>query len=223
VTCGRKIGSFDCCSVVQGNCFELIPRIPDGSVDAIITDPPYGTGWARGGGKLEGEFSAIHERPEWDRFSLDWIRPSLAKHWAVFAPMSKARELQEVIPSSTVLYWHKSNPRPLAPSREPIIVSPPPYDFDTWDFRDYNGDTPLHPCQKPVRLMMWLIAIAPEFGTILDPFCGSGTTLVASTMLGYHYLGFEREQEYYEIAKKRLEKCNYPPMFQQKPEQIPLA
>jgi len=41
--CGRKIGPYDCCSVVCGDCLELMKLLPDGSVDAVITDPPYGT------------------------------------------------------------------------------------------------------------------------------------------------------------------------------------
>jgi site-specific DNA-methyltransferase (adenine-specific) len=43
VSCDRKIGPFDCCSVVQGDCLELMKQLPDGCVDAVITDPPYGT------------------------------------------------------------------------------------------------------------------------------------------------------------------------------------
>jgi hypothetical protein len=42
VSCERKIGPFDCCSVVQGDCLELMKQLPDGCVDAVITDPPYG-------------------------------------------------------------------------------------------------------------------------------------------------------------------------------------
>ncbi len=41
MTCERKIGPFDCCSVVQGDCLELMKQLPDECVDAVITDPPY--------------------------------------------------------------------------------------------------------------------------------------------------------------------------------------
>lgn len=50
MTCGRKIGPFDCCSVVQGDCLELMKQLPDGCVDAVITDPPYGKKFHDGGG-----------------------------------------------------------------------------------------------------------------------------------------------------------------------------
>ncbi len=41
--CGRKIGPLDCCTVVEGDCLGLMRQLPDGCVDAVITDPPYGT------------------------------------------------------------------------------------------------------------------------------------------------------------------------------------
>lgn len=51
MTCGRKIGPFDCCSVVEGDCLELMKQLPDGCLDAVITSPPYNLGeLARGTG-----------------------------------------------------------------------------------------------------------------------------------------------------------------------------
>lgn len=70
-----------------------------------------------------------------------------------------------------------------------------------------KDDHGLHPTQKPVRLMKLLIELVTKDGQIvLDPFCGSGTTLVASLSLNRKFIGIEREQEYVDIAKKRLEK-----------------
>jgi len=40
--CGRKIGPFDCCTVILGNCEEHLARIPKHSIDLVVTDPPYG-------------------------------------------------------------------------------------------------------------------------------------------------------------------------------------
>lgn len=63
-----------------------------------------------------------------------------------------------------------------------------------------------HPTVKPIKLMEYLIRlVTPQGGTVLDPFAGSGTTLVAAKRLGFHYVGIEREKEYCEIAEKRLE------------------
>lgn len=64
----------------------------------------------------------------------------------------------------------------------------------------------LHPTQKPVRLMQALIEIATQPNQlVLDPFAGSGTTLLAAKNLGRSYLGFEVDQGYAEIAKRRLQ------------------
>lgn len=63
-----------------------------------------------------------------------------------------------------------------------------------------------HPTVKPLKLMQYLITqITPPGGIVLDPFAGSGTTLVAAKKLGFGYVGIEREREYCEITEKRLE------------------
>jgi site-specific DNA-methyltransferase (adenine-specific) len=63
-----------------------------------------------------------------------------------------------------------------------------------------------HPTVKPVALMEWLITlVTPPGGTVLDPFMGSGTTGIAASSLGFGFIGIEREAEYYEIAKARIQ------------------
>lgn len=63
-----------------------------------------------------------------------------------------------------------------------------------------------HPTVKPIALMEYLIKLVSREGaTILDPFCGSGTTAIACKKLNRHFIGFEKEQEYVDIANKRLE------------------
>jgi DNA modification methylase len=70
---------------------------------------------------------------------------------------------------------------------------------------NYKGNKNNHPTCKPLKLMSWLITLASREGDIvLDPFCGSGTTAIAAKMLSRQYIGIEREEEYCEIARKRL-------------------
>ena len=88
--------------------------------------------------------------------------------------------------------------------------------FNAIDNSDkYNGKFPCskadkdstnkHPTCKPIKLMSWLITLASREGDIvLDPFCRSGTTCIATKALGRYYIGIEREKEYYEIARLRL-------------------
>jgi len=64
-----------------------------------------------------------------------------------------------------------------------------------------------HPTVKPLKLMEYLCTLTktPTGGIVLDPFCGSGTTLMAAKLTGRDYIGIEREQEYVEIAKCRVD------------------
>jgi DNA modification methylase len=65
-------------------------------------------------------------------------------------------------------------------------------------------DGAVHPTQKPQALMRWCLEQYPGAVTVLDPFMGSGTTLVAAKRLGRQCVGIEREERYCEIAAKRL-------------------
>jgi len=68
----------------------------------------------------------------------------------------------------------------------------------------YSGNR-LHPTQKPVAALTPLIeAFCPEDGLVLDPFCGSGSTLVAATEAGCNYIGIEIDRAYHGIAARRL-------------------
>ena len=63
----------------------------------------------------------------------------------------------------------------------------------------------VHPTQKPLALMRWCLSFAPDAKTILDPFMGSGTTLVAAKREGRKAVGIELEERYCEAAVKRLQ------------------
>lgn len=69
--------------------------------------------------------------------------------------------------------------------------------------RSDDGDHRVHPTQKPVPLMRWCLAFAPE-GTVFDPFAGSGTTLRAAKDDGRISVGIEREERYCEIIARRM-------------------
>lgn len=68
-----------------------------------------------------------------------------------------------------------------------------------------RGDGNHHPTVKPIKLMEYLVRlITPPCGTVLDPFMGSGTTGIAAKNLGFGFVGIERSEEYFEIAKRRI-------------------
>ena len=77
-----------------------------------------------------------------------------------------------------------------------------------------------HPTQKPVALMEWCLGFLPDARTILDPFLGSGTTLVACQRLGRMGTGIEIDPEYFDIACRRVEEAaRQPDLFVAAPEQ----
>jgi len=71
--------------------------------------------------------------------------------------------------------------------------------------RPRTADGTGHPTVKPVNLMRWLVRlVTPPGGTVLDPFAGSGSTLVAATIEGFRSIGIEQEPDYLQIIADRL-------------------
>lgn len=82
-----------------------------------------------------------------------------------------------------------------------------PNSANTLKIKSYQDDYGLHPAQKPLNILKALIELVTVKGQIvLDPFCGSGSTLVAAKQLERKFLGFESDKNFFEIAKKRLDK-----------------
>ncbi len=77
--------------------------------------------------------------------------------------------------------------------------------------KDNGLDRNIHPTVKPLTLMNYLVTLGSRKGdVVLEPFAGSGTTALACVAQERDYIAIEREQEYYEIAKARLEKVEEP-------------
>jgi hypothetical protein len=87
-------------------------------------------------------------------------------------------------------------------------------EFDSWPFAYFPkasrsernaGCTNPHPTVKPIALMRWLCKlVTPPQGTLLDPFAGSGSTLLAAQLENYHAIGIEKERDYIDIIHHRL-------------------
>ena len=191
-----------------GDCRDVLPMI--GRVDAVVTDQPYGSGWVSGGGSV-GKFSAKGASPKWDVWDTSWIGITDAGTIAAFCPCSKLGDLITALDGGHLRFYVKSNPRPPlggadAPSVEPIVVSPRVRFGDgPQHFVTYNGDNEFHPTQKPISLMEWIVrGVSSEEEIICDPFMGSGTTGVACVNLGRSFIGIEREQKYFDIARRRI-------------------
>jgi hypothetical protein len=177
--------------------------LPDVVCDAIITDQPYGTGWMRGGGKKAGDFKARKETAEWDVFDLAWMEHA-PETVAAFCPIQGVWEMCLRLKTPCVLKYRKSNPAPYGVDCEPVVCSRPI--SAPWEKEAYNGDNALHPCQKPVNLMAWLILALTEVGqTVCDPFAGSGSTAIACIRTGRKFVGCEKDAQHYATACERID------------------
>lgn len=192
-------------TIWHGDCREVLPGLAD--ADAVVTDPPYGSGRHRDDRK-RGERTPVkgsHIYDSWDVFSTDWLTLVDGIPLAAFTSHANLARLIQALPSTAkVAYWRKSNPMPISPATEPIVVRGISVPAGA-EWCGYNGPTPEHPTQKPLALMVWILGFLGQRELILDPFMGSGTTLRAAKDLGRRAIGIELEERYCEIAAKRLE------------------
>ncbi len=233
--------------VLQGDCLELMKDIPDGSVDAIITDPPYGTTackwdtiipfdpmWEQlkrvtkknGAIVLFGSqpftSALVMSNPEWFRHHWVWIKEKgTGFQVAKYRPMMKTEDIimfskesakynpQMVLRDKPLKYRYptvQSRSNPLAHYEKKEVVATHKYPENTLTFKTERG---YHPTQKPVALMEYLIKTYTNEGeTVLDFTMGSGTTGLAAKNLNRNFIGIELDEEYFEIAKKRIEEAN---------------
>lgn len=198
-----------------GDCREILPSV--GSVDAVVTDPPYGIDYGRA-----GDFSASHGWGQWrENVAWDAQRPERA----IF-DLIRCCSKEQIIwggnyftdylpPSMRWLVWDKGQ-RGFSLADCEFAWSSQQLAARIFNYPrgKANLDGKEHPTQKPVELMKWCLAFMPKARTIADPFMGSGTTGVAAAKLGRGFIGIEREQKYFEVACRRVaEALLQPDMF----------
>jgi site-specific DNA-methyltransferase (adenine-specific) len=185
-----------------GRCEDVLPTLHD--YHGILTDPPYGTGWVRGGGAV-GEFNAAHQKPDWDVFSIDWIKFVQCEVIAAFCAPSYLHRMCAAFQAPCVARYKKTNVRPGGNAYE-FIVCNHHWRGRNWEVEAYNGDNEYHPTQKPIPVMAWAVEHLPVgAGVIVDPFMGSGSTGVACAMRGASFIGIEQDEGYFNAACQRIE------------------
>jgi site-specific DNA-methyltransferase (adenine-specific) len=230
------IGPYPCCSVVQGDCLELMKSLPDGCVDAVITDPPYGV-----------NLGAKANNQRFDRLEYDSIEDSpQIVWWAANVVLPEAIRISKRViltPGTRNIYAYPPATH-VGSFFYPAASGCNSWGFSCWQPILYYGKDPHggkgskpdstqsaeaaepngHPCPKPIGQWLWLMERTTMEGeTIIDPFIGSGTTAVAAKKLGRHFLGFEISETYCEIARDRLARIDaQPSLFEPKPEQLSL-
>jgi DNA modification methylase len=199
-------------TIYHGDCEQIIPLLSE--CDLLLTDPPYGIGAYKtgtmGGGVLAKQ--SEYAPTEWDD------KPPPAE--LIDAMMLKSKwqivwggNYFNVPPSSCWLVWDKDNGSnnfadcELAWTNMPKAVRKIRYRWQGMlqERMGKDKEVRVHPTQKPLPVMIWAIKQAPDdVATILDPFMGSGTTLVAAKELGKRAIGIERDLGYCQAAVKRL-------------------
>jgi site-specific DNA-methyltransferase (adenine-specific) len=194
-------------TIYHGDCLEWMP-----AADAVVTDPPYGIAY-RGGGGGNLIHSKRHRKQESVRGDDAPFDPAPLMTFDGVA-LFGAQHYYSCLPAGGTLHvWDKRG------DYNPIHTA----DIDmVWINRKEVGrkfrlvwrglcreaeqnKRIVHPTQKPIRLMGWVIGLFPNANTILDPYAGSGSTLIAAKMLGRCAIGIEIEERYCEIAAKRLQ------------------
>jgi site-specific DNA-methyltransferase (adenine-specific) len=210
--------------VIHGDCRQVLPTMTAGSVDAIVTDPPYGTGeWLRheaGAGKVP---KAKHSRSAWDVWDTAWLNEARRVCRGPIAFFLPTREVGSAISYAEtngepwrLMAWCKPDPMPMFTGQvsygfEPVMVLRHKGAAGGRDWveastprkgRDADGTG--HPHQKPLKAVRWLCDMAPAGSLILDPFAGSGTTAVACLMTGRRCISIESDPRYIPIINRRV-------------------
>ena len=181
-------------TIYHGDCREVLPLLP--TCDLLLTDPPYGLGIAK------NPVRQAHEPLDWDNArptsELIGLCLSMASTQVIWGG-----NYFGLPASQCFLVWDKGQPQDfsLAMCEQAWTNAKMPAKLFRKSVLSYRKQ---HPTEKPVELMKWVMSLFSSAETIIDPFMGSGTTLVAAKELGRKAIGIEIEERYCEIAAKRL-------------------
>ena len=195
-------------TLYHGDCLEIMKSIPDKSVDAVITDPPYGNDTA-------------YDSYSDTRIALENLVPAFMKECL------RISQKVVVTPGVANIYlypkytwilswvnmagvgsssWGFSCWQPiLVYGKDPFLQTRKGRRPDTFEQRLNEVADVSHPCPKPANVMRWIAERTTlSDDTILDPFMGSGTTGVACVQTGRNFIGIEIDEGYFKIAEKRI-------------------
>lgn len=209
--------------VIQGDCLDLMKKMPDKCTDLVVTDPPYGM-------EFRSNYRIVKHQKIANDNNLDWL-PQLSKalyrvtkddaHGYIFCSFHNIDLFKQIFVGGgwrvkNILVWHKNNTGMgdlegnYAPQYELVL-------FVTKGNKKLNGGrdsnilrfnrtgNELHPTQKPTDLISFLISKSSETNNlILDPFMGSGTTARAAADLHRNWIGCEISAEYCKIWEQRM-------------------
>lgn len=203
-------------TVIHGDCIGVIQTLKPQSVDFILTDPPYICRYRSRSGHtvinddnnawLKPAFAEMYRLLKPGSFCLSfygWSRTDAffdAWRSAGFRIVGHVVFRKTYASSARFLRYQHEQAYLLAKGDAPLPDSPPS-DVVDWD---YTGNR-LHPTQKSVRMVQPFIeTFCKPSGVVLDPFCGSGSTLIAAQKAGRHFIGIELDAAHHRTASLRV-------------------
>ena len=219
----------------HGDCLEFMRTLPAGSVDAVVTDPPYGVGLVKK--TSDYRWSANFDNGESLKASSTYKDDPEHVKWLIkeFVPEVLRVAKRALIYCGAAMLFNYPEPDGIG-----CVYSPSGAGSSKWGFQCFhpilyygkdlylqtgkgrrpnsfqtvqpNKEKIDHPCPKPVEWMTWAVKrVSFEGMTVFDPFMGSGTTGVACVQTGRHFIGCEIDAGYFEIAKRRIEAAQMQP------------
>jgi DNA modification methylase len=203
-------------TVVQGNCIQLLRQFRSCSVGFVLTDPPYLAHYcSRDGRRVANDDDATWLKPAFaeifrvlglDSFCISFYgwhqADKFIAAWreAGFRLAGHLTFIKRYPSSKRFLQYRHENAYLLAKGNPPQPANRIP---DVFEWK-YSGNK-LHPTQKPLCVLTPLIQSFSHPGdVVLDPFCGSGSTLLAAKIQGRQFIGIELDTRYFETARDRL-------------------
>lgn len=202
--------------IIQGNCTEILKTLPSASADLVLTDPPYFVRYRDRDGRtiandtdpasVLGAFDDVYRILKPNRFCVcfyGWSKVNaFFDAWtrAGFKPVGHIVWRKNYASNTGFLKAHHEQAYVLVKGN-PAKPESPLEDVQPWE---YSGNR-IHPTEKAVSILQPLVRSFSQPGdVVLDPFAGSGSSLVAAALAGRSYLGIELETKYCDLARRRL-------------------
>ena len=207
------------------DCMQGMKEFPDNYFDLAIVDPPYGDAGVEfkrnDGSRFGGKFDAYKKPVErtggtWAaKFGKNIIAWDVAPGKEYFEELFRVSRSQIIwggnyfpLPATRCfIIWRKTNvPEKFSMAMAEYAWTSFNANAKVFDYSAVGQDGRFHPTQKPVALYKWLLQNYAKPGDkILDTHVGSASSLIACYDMGFDYVGFEIDEEYYNKASKRLE------------------
>jgi site-specific DNA-methyltransferase (adenine-specific) len=181
------------------DCMDGMKEFPDKYFDLAIVDPPYGIGIS------SNPVRQAHEKKSWDANVPNKEYFEELKRVSV-NQIIWGGNYYNLPPTQNYIVWDKRQPHDFSLAMCELAWCSIQKPIKMFSYSVLTERNKIHPTQKPVALYKWLLTnYANKGDKILDTHVGSASSLIACHELGFDYVGFELDKEYYKLASKRLE------------------